>query len=171
MQKEYIETERLILRKFRKDDASKMFDNWANDPEVTKYMTWDAHPNVKVTKMIIDNWLEEYKKETTARYCITIKGSDEPLGSIDIVNIFDGVPEVGYCISKKYWNKGYMTEACKAFVHYLFELGYPKVCICAFKENIASNRVIQKCGLKFIKEFKMDVKNTIVDVNCYMMDK
>ena len=171
MQKEYLETERLVLRKFRMDDALMVFNNWANDPEVTKYMTWNPHPNVETTKSIIANWLEEYKKEETVRYCITIKESDEPLGSIDIVNIFNGIPEVGYCISKKCWNKGYMTEACKAFVHYLFELGYPKVCICAFKENIASNRVIQKCGLKFVKQFQQVIKNQTVDVNCYMLEK
>ena len=171
MQKEYIETERLILRKFRKDDALMMFNNWANDPEVTKYMTWNPHPNVEVTKMIIDNWLEEYKKETTIRYCITLKGSDEPLGSIDIVNIFNGIPEVGYCICKKCWNKGYMTEACTAFINYLVELGYHKICICAFKENIASNRVIQKCGGKFVKEFQDVIKNQTVNVNCYMIKK
>lgn len=148
-----------------------MFNNWANDPEVTKYMTWDPHPNVEVTKMIIQKWLEEYEKGDITRFCITIKGSDEPLGSIDIVNIFDGIPEIGYCISKKCWNKGYMTEACKAFITYLHELGYSKICICAFKENIGSNRVIQKCGLKFTKEFQMVVKNKTVDVNCYMLEK
>ena len=106
-----------------------------------------------MTRMIIAKWMKDYENDEGMRYCITIKGSDEPLGSIDVVNVDDDVPEVGYCIARKCWNKGYMTECCTAFVKALFENGYDKVCICAFKENIASNRVIQKCGFKYTKKF------------------
>jgi ribosomal-protein-alanine N-acetyltransferase len=38
-----LETERLILRRFEFDDAEAMYRNWANDPEVTKFMTWPTH--------------------------------------------------------------------------------------------------------------------------------
>ncbi len=54
-----IETPRLLLRPFTLDDASAMFSNWANDPEVTKYMTWNPHQNEEVTKAIIKMWLKE----------------------------------------------------------------------------------------------------------------
>ena len=171
MQKEIIETERLVLRKFKEDDVLLMFTNWASDPEVTKYLTWDAHPNIEMTRMIMNRWMKDYANEDGMRYCITIKGSDEPLGSIDVVNVENGVPEVGYCMAKKCWGKGIMTEACKAFVQALFENGYTKVCICAFVDNIASNRVIQKVGGKFIKEFKTTVKNKEVLCNYYLIEK
>ena len=48
-----IETDRLILRQFQFDDAETMFSNWASDSEVTKYLTWDAHQSVEVTKQIL----------------------------------------------------------------------------------------------------------------------
>ena len=41
-----IETERILLRRFSKDDAEAMYRNWASDPEVTKYLTWPAHISV-----------------------------------------------------------------------------------------------------------------------------
>lgn len=47
-----IETERLILRRFVMEDAEDMYNNWASDPEVTKYLTWPTHPSSEVTKDI-----------------------------------------------------------------------------------------------------------------------
>ena len=48
-----IETPRLILRKARMEDAEPMFRNWANDTEVTKYLTWPPHENIEVTKSVL----------------------------------------------------------------------------------------------------------------------
>lgn len=44
-------TKRLVLRKFKIEDAENMYHNWASDPEVTRYLTWPAHSSVEVTKM------------------------------------------------------------------------------------------------------------------------
>ena len=140
-----INTNRLTLRRFVLNDAQAMFDNWASDPEVTKYLTWDTHPNVEVTKQIVKEWVKQYDDPKTVRFAITLKDSGELIGGIDVVKYVDCVPEIGYCLSKKYWNKGYMSEACKAFVNYLFELGYPKVLIRADVRNIGSLKVIEKC--------------------------
>ena len=168
-------TERLTLRKPKIEDIEPMFTNWASDPEVTKYLTWLPHESTEITKIIVNRWLEEEKDPKTVRYIITLKGSDEPLGSIDVVDYVDGVPEIGYCISRKVWNKGYMTEACMAFIEYLFDLGHNKVIIEAQVENIASNRVIEKCGFKFThtehKEQNSSLKPWPIDVNWYEITK
>ena len=170
-----IETERLLLRKIRIEDAKPMFDNWASDPEVTKYLTWNPHENIEVTKMIINRWLEEEKDPKTIRFVITLKDSGEPIGSIDVVNYIDGNPEIGYCLSKKYWNLGLMTEACKAFTKYLFNKGFNKVLIKALVENISSNRVIEKCGFKFTHQEHLEhlssFKPNPTTLNCYELIK
>ena len=164
-------TERCILRKVRKEDAAPMFNNWANDPEVTKYLTWNPHENIEVTKKIIDSWLEEENNPKTFRFMITLKDSGELIGSIDVVRYIDDNPEIGYCLSRKYWNQGLMTEACKAFIGYLFNIGFKKIFINAVKENIGSNRVIEKCGFKFthqqILEHQSSFKSEPVTINCY----
>ena len=165
MQKEFIETERLILRKFRIEDAEEMFSTWCNDPEVTKYMTWNPHKSVEETRAILSKWIEEYDDPKTVRYGITLRCSGKLIGSIDIVDFINDIPEIGYCSGKAYWNNGYMTEACKALIEYILSLGYKGVIIRADADNIGSNRVIQKCGLTFVKQteeplssFKPEIK-------------
>ncbi len=56
-----IETDRLILRRFRPEDAEDMFENWASDPEVTKFLTWPTHTGVDVTKMLLADWIPRYE--------------------------------------------------------------------------------------------------------------
>ncbi len=170
-----IETDRLLLRKPRIEDAEPMFKNWASDPEVTKYLTWNPHDNIEVTKIIINHWLEEEKDPNTFRFVITLKDIGEPVGLIDVVDYIDGSPEIGYCLSRKYWNQGYMTEACKAFIKYLFNVGFNKVLIEAVVENIGSNRVIEKCGFTFTHQERLEHQSSFkpkpVTVNWYEIMK
>ena len=170
-----IETERLFLRKPRIEDAEPMFNNWANDPEVTKYLTWNLHDNIDVTKAIINRWLEEDKDPKTFRFVITLKDSGEPIGSIDVIDYIDGNPEIGYCLSRKYWNQGLMSEACKSFTKYLLNKGFNKILIKAVVENIGSIRVIEKCGFKFTHkenlEYQLSPKHKPVIINCYELIK
>lgn len=152
-----------------------MFRNWASDPEVTKSLTWSSHESIEVTNKVIDRWLEEEKDPKTIRFVITLKDCDEPIGIIDVVNYIDGDPEIGYCLSKKYWNQGLMTEACEAFVKYLFDIGFAKVLIKAVVENIGSNRVIEKCGFKFAHQehlkHQSSFKPNPATINCYELVK
>ena len=168
-------TNKCILRKVKKEDAEPMFINWASDPEVTKYLTWPPHENIETTNKTINRWIEEEKDPKTIRFVITLKNSDEPIGSIDVVGYTKDNPEVGYCLSKKYWNQGIMTEACKAFSKYLLDIGFEKVLIKAVVGNIGSNRVIEKCGFKFTHqehlEHQSSFKPNPVTLNCYELVK
>lgn len=170
-----IETERLILRKVRGEDAEPMFRNWASDPEVTKYVTWPPHESIQTSNAVIQRWIKEESDPKTIRYMITTKESDEPIGSIDVVDYVDGAPEIGYCLSRKHWGKGYMTEACKAFIKYLMDIGFSKIVIEANVENLASNRIIQKCGFVFThqehKEQSSRFKPEPITVNWYEINK
>ena len=58
-----IETSRLILRQARIEDAEAMFRNWANDPEVTKYLTWPPHGDLEVTRKLLHCWVESYQED------------------------------------------------------------------------------------------------------------
>ena len=170
-----IETERLVLRKIKNEDTEPMFRNWASDQEVTRYVTWLPHDNVEITHAIIQEWIKEESDPKTIRYMITVKGSDEPIGMIDVVAYIDGAPEIGYILSKKQWGKGYMTEACKAFVQCLLDIGFSRIVIEANVENFASNRVIEKCGFIFThresKEHCSPFKPEPITVNWYEIKK
>lgn len=65
-----IETERLILRKFAVSDAQQIFDNWANDSEVTKYLTWQPHETVNFTKKLLTDLVKEYQKDNYYTRCL-----------------------------------------------------------------------------------------------------
>ena len=175
MNNKSIETERLLLRKPRIEDVEPMFNNWASDPMVTKYLTWPPHENIEVTKRVVDNWLKEEKDPKTIRFIITLKDNDEPIGSIDVVGYIDDNPEIGYCLARKYWNQGLMTEACKALIKYLFDIGFKKIFIKAMVENIGSNKVIEKCDFKFThkeyREHQSSFKPNPVTLNCYELVK
>ncbi len=163
-------TERLYLRKIRSSDSERIFNCWASDEEVTKYLTWTAHQNIESLQMVVDIWLEDYKKADSYRYGIALLGTDELIGMIDVVGYDDGVPAIGYALGKEYWHKGYMSEALTALTAHLFDEGYAEIYIEADVRNIGSNRVIEKCGYKFLhtrSEPDSTVKSEIVTLNCY----
>ena len=113
-----LKTERLVLRPFEVTDANSMFDTWASDPEVTKYVTWDAHKDVNVSKQIVNLWVSQYIKEERINFAITLKENNQLIGGIDVVGYLDGTPVIGYVIGQNYWNKGYVTEACKEVIKF-----------------------------------------------------
>ena len=122
-----LETKRLLLRPWMEDDYEAMFYGWANDPEVTKYMTWNAHNSIEETKQIINKWIKDYEKPERLNFAIVLKESNELIGGIDIVGYIENTPVIGYNLSKKYWNNGYMTEACKCVIDYLFSSGHKEI--------------------------------------------
>ena len=168
-----IESERLLLRPWSIDDAPILYEGWANNEEITKYLTWNPHKSIEDSKFIINKWLEEYNEKDRINFAICLKDGNELIGSIDVVGYENNIPEIGYMLKKEYWNKGYMSEAVLRVIDFLYSLGYSKVHIAAQVENIASNKVIQKCGGKFIesKESERKLKHDKVMVNHYIISK
>lgn len=145
-----LETQRLILRKFKQDDAQEMFDNWASDEEVAKYLTWQPHADTEVTKQILRRWTENYKNNSCYNWAIKLKSTGELIGSISVVQTDEAVmsAELGYCMGKKWWGKEYMPEAGKAVIKYLFEeVGFNRIAARHDSENAKSGRVMQKLGM------------------------
>jgi len=147
-----IETERLILRRFVIDDAQDIFNNWASDTDVTKFLTWPAHPAVEVTKAIIADWVERYSKDDFYQWAIVPKELSEPIGSIAAVEIKEEInaAHIGYCIGKKWWHQGYTSEALKAVIDYFFdEVGADRVDARHDTNNPHSGMVMKKCGMQY----------------------
>ena len=166
-----LETERLLLRPFRVDDAEAMFAGWTSDDEVTKYLTWITHTSVETTRALLERWAAEYEQPERLNFAIVLKEEDKLIGGIDVVHYVDGVPVIGYNLSRAYWNRGYMTEACRRLLDYLFSQGFDTVRIDAIVENIGSNRVIRKCGGELVKteEEYHALKDRTVKINRYVV--
>ena len=129
-----------------------MYKNWASDPEVTKFLTWQTHPSVEVSRKIGAEWVENYKNEDFYLWAIVLKETNETIGTTSVVSMIEKAEsmEVGYAISRKYWGQGIMTEAFTAVIRYLFEeVGILRVSSRHDPNNPASGKVMQKCGLKY----------------------
>lgn len=147
-----IETERLILRRFEMTDAQAMFDNWASDPEVTKYMTWPAHQSVEISGAIIFEWASHYKEDHYYQWAIVPKSLGKPIGSIAGFDLNEQVEriEVGYCIGRAWWHQGIMTEALQAVIaFFLDEVGFNRVEAFHDVRNPHSGDVMRKCGMRY----------------------
>jgi ribosomal-protein-alanine N-acetyltransferase len=146
-----LETERLILRKHRIEDAEDMFCNWENSEAVTKYLTWTPHKSVDDTRTYIQSILDSYD-EKRYEWLITDKATGEPLGAIGVANLWEdiGACEIGYCLGERFWGKGIMSEAFGAVIGYLFnEVGFNRIQSRHDPRNIGSGRVMEKCGLRY----------------------
>ena len=146
-----LETERLVLRKFRPGDAKDMFENYANDPEVTRYTTWLYHKSVETTEEYLSYILREYEKENTYRWAIVLKETCELIGAIDVVDFFEDINavEIGYVIGRKWWHQGIASEAAKKVTAYLISEGFRRIEACHDVENIYSGAVMRNAGMKF----------------------
>lgn len=147
-----LHTERLLLRRFKKDDAEDMFLNWANDIEVCRYLTWKPHENIEVTKQIVNSWINSYEKEDFYNWAIVIKDNNELIGNISVVESNDelGLLTTGYCISKKHWGKGYTTEALERLLKFFFEEVGSNIVVGRHSvENPSSGKVMLKVGMKY----------------------
>ena len=146
-----IETKRLILRPFRMEDADAMYRNWASDPDVTRYLTWNAHPSVDATRQIVEIWTKAYSDPANYQWAIELKEIKEPIGSIAAVEVNEKTEAItiGYCIGKKWWHQGIMTEALSAVIAFFFEeVGARCINACHDPRNPNSGKVMQKCGMK-----------------------
>ncbi len=145
-------TKRVFLRKFESNDAEHIFYNWAGDENVTKYLIWDTHPDVAHTRIILEQWLGEYGKQSYYNWAIVLKTIRQPIGSIGVVSQEDSLLtcEIGYCIGRKYWNCGIMTEVLGSILEYLlYEVGYSRIEALHDILNGASGKVMKKCNMTF----------------------
>lgn len=161
-----IETERLILRPFALEDAQAMYDNWASDSEVTKFLTWSAHQSVAETRAVLADWVGAQALE----WAIVPKDMGVPAGSIGVVRDGGDEVEVGYCLSRACWGKGYVPEALRALLGWLFAHGVRRAFAKHDADNPNSGRVMQKAGMRFLEARVVETRHGPRDFAVYVID-
>ena len=146
-----IVTKRLVLRKWRIEDAEDMF-KYACNPAVGPICGWPAHKDIEESKRIINAFIDHHP------YCYAIclkEDVDHPIGSIEL-NIKSDLTdkkdecELGYWLGQPYWGNGYMPEAANALVKYGFEvLGYNAIWCGYYDGNNKSKRAQEKVGFEY----------------------
>lgn len=117
-------TTRLLLRPYVPSDAPAMYRNWASDPEVTRFTSWEAHSAPSVTEAVLADWIRQYDHPGYYHWAITKNDvPGEVIGDIAAVRTHDKrrAAEIGFCLSRACQHQGIMTEALQAVVDYLFD--------------------------------------------------
>ena len=141
------ETERLTVRPFCGGDKDKMLEMLYDESIKKTYMIPDFE-NVEVAEKLFSAFMRLSQDES--RYVGAICLNDELVGFMNDTEIEGDTVEMGYVISPSHQNKGFCTEAMGGAIKYLFKKGFREVICGAFEENVASLRVMQKCGMNLL---------------------
>ncbi|MEG3990993.1 GNAT family N-acetyltransferase [Microcoleus sp. S28C3] len=145
-----IETARLYLRQFTPEDLDELYRIYS-DPEIMKYLT--GVKTREATEIAIHTMLQRWEQNYFGMWALVHKIDRKLIGRCGLA-FLDKTPEVelGYAIDKVYWNQGLATEASFASLNYGFEiLNLERIVAVALPENITSQRLIQKVGMKYEK--------------------
>jgi RimJ/RimL family protein N-acetyltransferase len=145
---EILETARFRLRKPVLQDAEEIFRQYAQDPKVTKYLTWKPNRHVDETRDFVRGCLQDWQAGQSFHWVIVEKGSNQLLGMIT-ARVDDRKWELGYVLARVYWGRGYMTEVVKKLVDWAMQEGdiYRVWSVCDL-DNLASARVMEKAGMR-----------------------
>ena len=146
-----LRTERLSLRPLRIQDANDIFA-YASDPEVSRYTTWETHPNLDVSLGYIHYVQSRYLDGLPDTWGIILNSTDHLVGTVGLLNFEEQAKhiELGYVVAPQHQSQGIATEAANLAMDYAFgPLGLNKVSACCFAENHASERVMLKLGMRY----------------------
>lgn len=156
-----IETDRLILREMRFDDATALFE-MDNNPNVHKYLWQKPYLTIAEINNYIDNIRKQYEKNNIGRFSTILKETGELIGWTGIKYIDDHIEsgnenfyDYGYRLNEKFWNKGFATEASEAWLDYGFtQMKIDKMNAYTHAENGASNHILRKVGFMFMEDYQ-----------------
>lgn len=155
-----IETNRLILRPLELSDAEEMFAMDKN-PEVHKYLWQTPALHIDEVIKVIEYVRSQYEKNNIGRFATIVKETNEFIGWTGIKFVDDHVEngntnfyDYGYRLNENFWNKGYATEASKAWLDFGFnQMKIDIMNAYTHSENGASNHILEKVGMKLMENY------------------
>jgi [ribosomal protein S5]-alanine N-acetyltransferase len=142
-----VQTPRVLLRRMNLDDASAIFETYARDPEVTRFLTWHPHRSLDDTRAFLEHAERGWSESRDFSWGIVPRAEGVLVGTIGLrIDAHRG--EFGYALARPAWGKGYATEAARAVVE--IALASPRVHrVWAYVdvENVPSAWVLEKAGL------------------------
>ncbi|MBT8191582.1 MAG: GNAT family N-acetyltransferase [Bacteroidia bacterium] len=154
----FTETDRIIMRELIVDDVADLFE-MDSDPEVHKYLGGNTRTSLEESERDFEYIQGQYKENGIGRWAVIEKSSGDFLGWSGLKLEKELRPEfeyydLGYRLKKRHWGKGYATEAAIATLKYGFEkMELLEINACAHIDNIGSNKILGKIGMRFIEQF------------------
>lgn len=145
-----IETNRLKLRVFTLDDLPIYHETVYGDAAVMRYLPGGIPRPIDGTQGVLEWTIQQFETFGFTMWAVFDKTTDTFLGHCGVIQLLRTNDfEIAYAFGKAYWGKGYAREAAHASLHHAFEVGDLKlVYAMAYPENVNSQRVMQKLGMK-----------------------
>lgn len=143
-----LETDRLILRQLRTEDAANLFEIFSMD-EVTQYYNLDNFVAIEQAEQLIERWNQRFEEGQSIRWGIALRSDDRIIGTCGYHNWrrADCKAEIGYELNPNHWSKGLMTEAVNRIVSFGFEeMQLNRIEAYVFVTNTASQKLLEKSG-------------------------
>lgn len=144
-------TERLVLRKYRPEDAEQLYDYLGTDPEMYKYSGWNPYATMEMTRETVQRFIDSYDDDHTYSWVMDANGDDVVAGTIGAYDYEDDRIETGFSVVRGWQGRGLATEALKKVLEYLTENEGIK-CVTAWcaSENEGSRKVLEKAGMQLV---------------------
>lgn len=168
-----IQTPRLLLRKVTMADAKDIYE-YSRDEEVARHVLWEAQRSIRDAREYVRYLQRLYRSDQPASWGIIHRESGRLIGTIGFMNYNSdhSSAEIGYSLSREYWNQGLMTEAVRAVLRHAFEKMQLHRVEAQFElDNPASGRVMEKAGMQRegVLRGRLFNKGKYVDVALYAM--
>jgi RimJ/RimL family protein N-acetyltransferase len=143
----HVETTRLILRPPYAADAAAIFDTYASDPEVTRYLSWPRHHSITDSEVFIGFSEAEWQRWGCGPYLVFARDTGSLLGSTGLAFESRDVASTGYVFARRAWGHGYATESLHAMIGIARQLQVRRLYAICHVDHHASWRVMEKGGL------------------------
>ncbi len=170
----HVETARLVLCEPRTVDAALIFERYASDSDVTRFLGWRRHQSVSETQAFLDFSAQEWERWPAGPYLIQSRTDGQLLGGTGFGFDARDAAATGYVLAKDAWGKGYATEALGAIVDIAPQIGITRLYALCHPEHRASWHVLEKCGFARDARFRQTefpnlAPGILQDALCYTM--
>jgi [ribosomal protein S5]-alanine N-acetyltransferase len=166
-------TERLVLSAPGAADAAAVFERYAGDPEVTRYLGWPTHRNVVDTENFLAFAASQWERSGAGPYLVRMRADGRLVGSTGLSLEDGGRAMTGYVLARDWWGQGYATEILRAMVDVAGAIGVVTLYALCHAEHRASWHVLEKCAFErdtswtARAEFPNLAPGVLQDVVCY----
>lgn len=151
-----LETPRLILRRFVPEDIHSFYRHCLSDDQVWRWTNYPKMESLSEVKekggLFTPNWFAAYDKPNRYSWAITQREDGRAIGRMFGMHPDDRTQDVelAYELGRDFWGRGYMTEAVRETLRFFFEeAGFFRVHCYHADQNLASGRVMEKCGMRY----------------------
>ncbi len=170
----HIETPRLALSPPTASDAESIFECYAGDPDVTRFLGWPRHRSVAETREFLDFSALEWDRSPAGPYLIRLRADGRLIGGTGLSFKNEHEAVTGYVLAKDAWGQGYATEALRAMVDLARQIGVVRIEALCHSQHRASAHVLEKCGFRRESTFQQAefpnlAPGVMQDAACYVL--